>query len=385
MSSSWRQRVSRLHLWAPGMFDFRGGIQTYTRLLLEALADVLPDARIHVFLKNDVRGQHQLPPADNLRFAFAGGTPERLRTARFASQLAAAVLVDRPQLIVCTHANFSPAAARLAALVKSPHWVSAHGVEVWDIGNPRVAQGLASAQRVLCVSEHTRQRLAGTNGIGVDRLSLLPNTVDESRFAPGEPSPRIRGRFGIGPDQPVILTVNRLVAEESYRGYDVVLRAFPAIRAEIPDVRWIIGGKGNDAARLDNEIKRLGLQDCVHLTGFVPDEDLPDCFRSCDLFVMPSRLEGFGIVYLEAMACGKPALGGNADGARDALDHGRLGILVDPDDHAAMAAEIIRFLKGEHPNRLLYDPVRLRAEMLALYGPARFRARLEELLAESFA
>jgi glycosyltransferase involved in cell wall biosynthesis len=118
----------------------------------------------------------------------------------------------------------------------------------------------------------------------------------------------------------------------------------------------------------------------VTLTGFVPDAELPDYYNLCSLFAMPSKREGFGIVYLEAMACGKPALAGDRDGSRDALLDGEIGVLVDPDDVGAFGQAAVEVLSGRHPNRLLYDPAALRSRVVERFGPESFRDRLREIL-----
>ncbi len=118
------------------------------------------------------------------------------------------------------------------------------------------------------------------------------------------------------------------------------------------------------------------------LAGFVPDAELPDYYGLGDLFAMPSKREGFGIVYLEAMACGIPAIAGDRDGARDALVEGELGVLVDPDDVAEFARAAVEVLSGRHPNRLLYDPDELRRRVIERFGPESFRRRLGEIVAK---
>ncbi|MEL7006076.1 MAG: glycosyltransferase [Bacteroidota bacterium] len=127
--------------------------------------------------------------------------------------------------------------------------------------------------------------------------------------------------------------------------------------------------------QLDNE-----LEDCVTLTGFVPDEELCEHYRLCDLFVLPSKLEGFGIVYLEAMACGKPVVGGNQDGAVDALDHGNLGILVDPDDVAILSQTLIEMFEEKELDTSISESKEIREKMINLFGPANFQLRLAENL-----
>jgi len=114
----------------------------------------------------------------------------------------------------------------------------------------------------------------------------------------------------------------------------------------------------------------------------VPDEELSDHYNLCDVFAMPSKREGFGIVYLEALACGKPALGGNQDGAVDALCAGKLGALVDPDDIEAIAQSLIHMLQGTYPNPLMYQPEALRQAVIDTYGMEAFQRRLANLLRE---
>jgi glycosyltransferase involved in cell wall biosynthesis len=121
----------------------------------------------------------------------------------------------------------------------------------------------------------------------------------------------------------------------------------------------------------------------VTLTGFVPDEELVDHYNLCDVFAMPSKGEGFGIVYLEALACGKPTLGGNKDGAIDALCQGELGILVDPDDPNAIAQSLIQILQGTHPHPILYQPEVLRQKVIETFGFERFKQTLARLMQSS--
>ena len=154
------------------------------------------------------------------------------------------------------------------------------------------------------------------------------------------------------------------------------------IRQTISDVHYLIVGKGKDRPRIENLIEKLGLQDCVTLAGFIPDEQLSDYYNLCDLFAMPSKKEGFGIVYLEAMACGKPALGGNQDGAVDALCQGELGVLVNPDDIEEIAQTIIQILQGKYPNSLIYQPEELRKKVVDIFGFESFKQTLSSYMLE---
>lgn len=174
----------------------------------------------------------------------------------------------------------------------------------------------------------------------------------------------------------------RLAEAERYKGYDQILQALPTIRQSIPNIHYILVGKGSDRPRIENLITQLQLQDCVTLAGFVPDDELCDHYNLCDVFAMPSKREGFGIVYLEALACGKPTLGGNQDGAVDALCHGTLGALVDPDDIDAIAQTLIQILQGNYPNPVMYQPELLRQKVIETYGFEKFKQTLAGHLAD---
>ncbi|NEQ88442.1 MAG: glycosyltransferase family 4 protein, partial [Moorea sp. SIO2I5] len=171
---------------------------------------------------------------------------------------------------------------------------------------------------------------------------------------------------------------------EQYKGYDQILGALPQIRQRIPNIHYILVGKGDDRLRIEQLISQLQLQDCVTLTGYVPDEELAAHYHLCDVFAMPSKAEGFGIVYLEALASGKPALGGNQDGAIDALCHGELGVLVNPNDVNEIANNLIDILQDNYPNKLFYKPQLLRQKVFEKFGFQSFKKTLGYYLEQHF-
>lgn len=371
----------------PNLFGFKGGIQVYSAYFLKALQLLFPDACCHVFLMHDQRAMEisakdiaaQFP---HVQFHFAGRVPRRIRKSLYALQLIGYSLTQRPDLIISTHLSFTPVARIIKQWTKTPYWTVAHGVEAWNINRHSLQKGLQAADQVLPVSGYTRDRLLAEQQLVPERVCILPNTVDTQRFQITPKPTRLLKKLSLSVDQPVILTVNRLCAEESHKSYDLVLAALPSIRSYIPNVRYIIVGKGSDRARLEQSIIKQGLQENVTLAGFVPDDELCDYYNLCDVFAMPSKLEGFGIVYLEAMACGKPTMGGNQDGAVDALCRGRLGALVDPDDTEAIAHTLIKILQKNYPNPLMYQPEALRQAVVDTYGFDAFKQKLSVLLTD---
>jgi glycosyltransferase involved in cell wall biosynthesis len=262
----------------------------------------------------------------------------------------------------------------------APYILVAHGIDAWGITNASRRRALQKADLTLAVSNYTRDRLIQEVGLDPDRVRILPNTFAADRFAIAPKSPELLQRYGLRPDTPVILTVCRLEETERYKGYDQIIKAMPEILRLVPNARYLLVGRGSDRHRIEKLIAEAGVQDSVILAGFVPDEELAEHYNLCDIFAMPSQGEGFGIVYLEALACGKPVLAGNKDGSRDALADGELGLLVDPDDTAGIAAEIIRVLRREHWRQKNFHPELLRQRVIELFGFEAFKHAVTDLL-----
>ncbi len=136
------------------------------------------------------------------------------------------------------------------------------------------------------------------------------------------------------------MTVSRLASSERYKGQDRVIRILPRLRSEHPDIVYLVVGDGDDRPRLEALALECGVTEQVVFVGRVSQDELPDYFRLADVFVMPSTGEGFGIVFLEAMASGANVIAGNQDGSRDALGDGALGTLVAPDNLDELASAI---------------------------------------------
>ncbi len=365
------RRIEKLmgdvHVWVPDLFSLTGGIQAFSRYLINAIQAAPFAISLRGVIKNDLPGDIPDGLTAN-RFSGCGHWPVRLRAPRFALECLLHVWRERPKLIVSTHLNFGPI-ARIAKLrFGAPYVLVAHGVEAWQVNSAARLKALREANLVLAVSRYTRDRLIDEAGLDADRVKILPNTYDPSRFAIGPKPPRLLEKYGLQPQTPVILTVCRLDEAEGYKGYDQIIKALPQIRQEAPDARYLLVGKGTDRPRIEKLIAEAGVGDAVILAGYAPDDELSDYYNLCDIFAMPSRGEGFGIVFLEALACGKPVLAGNKDGSRDALADGELGLLVDPEDTSEIAAQIASVLRREHARRILFNPEMLRRRVAELFG-----------------
>jgi phosphatidyl-myo-inositol dimannoside synthase len=377
-----------VHFWVPNLFEFKGGIQVYLCDILAAIErlheqeDIIFN-NVIILDKLDSEKPERLFEQSYFSFKFTGQLPKVFQTLAFTIKALFSAWHYRPCLIVCGHLNFAPVAYLLYRFLGIPYWVLVYGVDAWDISDSYRCRALQAAEKVISISGYTRDRLIQEQGLPIENISLLPVTFNIARFQIKPKPSYLLTRHSLKAGQPIILTVARLADDEQYKGYDQVIRAIPLMRKKIPDIHYVLVGKGSDRPRVEALIDSLDLKDCVTLAGFVSDQEICDYYNLCDVFAMPSKGEGFGIVYLEALACGKPVVGGNQDGAIDALCNGELGILIDPDNVDEIACVLTEILQGKSSHPILYQSEVLRQKVNKIYGFNSFQANLLALLKES--
>lgn len=370
----------RYFLLFPNMFGFKGGIQVYSEYLLRALQILSPLAEYDVFLKYDRQPSTNSQFLSQTRFHCSGNLPRSLQNVFLAFSVLWLSIRKRPSLMISTHVNYSPICYWLKRLFGVRYWVVVHGLEGWNLSHQSQCLALSYADRVVAVSHYTRSRLLAEQQLDDSQVVVLLNTFEPSRFQIAPKPNYLLERYKLKAEQPIILTVTRLGKSARYKGYDRILQALVSVKKLIPDVHYVLVGKGDDTPRIKELISQLGLSDCVTLAGFVPDEELCDHYNLCDVFALPSKGEGFGIVYLEALACGKPVLAGNLDGAVDPLLGGKLGCLVEPDNVSAIASSLLQLLGKSYPNPLLFQRAKLRSQVIQLFAFEGFCSCLRELL-----
>jgi glycosyltransferase involved in cell wall biosynthesis len=275
--------------------------------------------------------------------------------------------------------NFGPAARIANRLFGIPYTLVAHGIDIHAGLPQRTIESIRGAARLIAVSEWTRARVLGLGGTDSAKIDILPNTFDEIRFSPGKKSRALLERYSLRPDEKIILSVARLESRERYKGYDRIVEALPRIIAQFGEVRFLIVGSGEDRSRVEQLARDLGVSSAVVFAGFVDSSELADHYRLADVFAMPSTGEGFGIVFLEAVGSGVPVVAGNRDGSVDALDNGRLGMLVDPLDVNAIADAVSAALE-RRGDALWFNPQALHEAASARFGHRAFVQKLSEVM-----
>lgn len=354
-------------LLSPELFLREGGIARILRLYLQALCGrAKADERVHSLVLNDPAG----PEPRLARYTGAqlgehvGCGRSKLAFVRHALRLG-----RRSGLIVCGHLHLLPV-ARLAQRFHPQlrYCLVAHGIEAWRPYSLLERWALLGADRILCVSEFTRgQMLHFLPALAPERLVVVPNTLDPC-FSAGT-----RATAATIPAGPRILTVGRLSSTDIPKGFDKLVEAMPAIRREHPAARLRVVGTGDDQPRLTALAHALGVADSVDFLGGVGDDVLHAEYAACDCFALPSRKEGFGLVYLEAMAHGKACIAARAGGAPEVINDA-VGVLVEYGDVPALAAAVSELVR--HPR----DSEVVRRHAATFAFPA-FQRRLDAALA----
>ncbi|MDP1581738.1 MAG: glycosyltransferase family 4 protein [Candidatus Didemnitutus sp.] len=309
-------------LLSPELFLGEGGIARIMRLYLKSLCELAaPSEPVVAIVLNDFPGHDSKLPRYSTPAlqAILGCSRSKWRFARATLSQA-----QRDARIVCGHLHQLPIAWLAQRLNPGlAYYLVAHGIEVWRPYSALEVRAMRGATAIWCISEYTRrQMLRFCPQLDPRRLVVVPNTFDPF-FTPTALPPTVPT-----PGAPKLLVVSRLATTDTYKGIDTVIEAMPAFLRQHPHAQLRIVGGGNDVPRLTALVAALHLQQAVTLTGIIDDAALRAEYANCDVFALPSRKEGFGLVYLEAMIYGKPCLGARAGGAPEVInDH--VGVLAD--------------------------------------------------------
>jgi phosphatidylinositol alpha-1,6-mannosyltransferase len=285
----------------------------------------------------------------------------------WGSTIAQIMLQERPRAVQLATVSEGYLGLWLRQWFKLPFVIYAHGNEILGVireGWPKPRLALQQADRVLANSQFTAE-LVQKVGVAPDRIDIVHPGCDVDKLRPLQPRPALREKLlGARYRSKVILTVGNLVAR---KGHDLVLRALPRVRQSVPDITYLIVGDGPYRAQLETLASSIGVRDYVIFASQIPDKDLTEIYALGDVFVMPSRaqleacdVEGFGLVFLEANACGKPVIGGRSGGIPDAIIDGQTGLLVNPHDQEDIALALIRLLTDSNLAHRLGEQGRLR-------------------------
>jgi phosphatidylinositol alpha-1,6-mannosyltransferase len=273
-------------------------------------------------------------------------------------------------LIICGHVHLLPAAWLAARRCGAKIVLMTYGLEVWTPMMWPTRYMLHRTDTVVAISAFTIKRMREWAVIPGDRIYLVPNGIDLSQYTPGPKNEELRKDLGLS-DGPVLLTLGRMDASEQAKGFDEVLEVLPSLLEDYPTLSYCLAGDGTDRARLELKARKLGVHKHCVFTGYVDEDVKLELYRLCDLYVMPSRLEGFGYVFLEALAAGVPVVASSVDGSKEAVRGGAWGGLADPHNRS----EVLNAIRAGLTHPKMPD----RSE-LNYFSKERFRARVWQAL-----
>ena len=258
---------------------------------------------------------------------------------------------QRPSLVVALHPHLAPVVAAMKLCAPSARTaIFAHGVEVWTPLPFLRRRSLRLADLVFAPSANTARQLAEQQGLPSEKIRRLPWSLGPE-FDSGAPVCAGSQPPDGFPRGRVILTVGRWDAREAYKGLDHLILAMPRLLQAVPDVHLVAIGSGTDVPRLQRLAQESGVASRVRFLSSLPQEDLWSAYAFCDVFALPSRGEGFGLVFLEAMSHGKPVVGGAHGGTPEIIENGVSGYLVQHGE-VAQLADCIRLLLADDTLRL---------------------------------
>jgi phosphatidyl-myo-inositol dimannoside synthase len=335
----------------------------YAALLLERALGKIAQADVPVL---------ELAPTDLSKPTL----PER---AIFVLRLGLAQLLNRRSWWLFNHVGIARAQNLIPPFARRPYGVLLCGIEVWDpdLGSDRKTV-LRNAVVRIAISRYTARRVIELHPeIGpviTCPLALLPAASVAATF-----DHALLGQIR----QASVLIVGRMSCAERYKGHDELLESWSSVVSQVPGAQLVIAGQGDDVTRLRGKAASLGLSNDVLFLGFVADGTLEALRQRVALFALPSRGEGFGLVYLDAMRAGLACIGGAHDAAADVIVHDETGILVDPNDREALAASIVGLLSA--PERRAAYGAAGKRRFEAEFTFERYCDRLRPILVDAFA
>jgi phosphatidyl-myo-inositol dimannoside synthase len=358
-----------------------GGVQEAGRQTARALS-AIPYAQgwqLEIFSLNDLRGSQNLSSTGRA-IPFYGFGRQKVRFVLAMINQGLSLRSKKLCFVLAGHPNLAPAAWGInlfSRVVKTI--VMTHGVEVWKRLPILRRVALERADLVLAPSESTTSKLVQVQQINRTKILKLPWPVN----------PDLLGMAGTPfnlplptdfPQGRVILTVGRWSSSERYKGLDDLIKATSELRKSFADLHLVVVGGGDDLPRLRRLATSTGIADSVYFLDRIPQEQLAACYANAYLFALPSTGEGFGLVFLEAMAFGQPIVATACGGALEVVVDGVNGLLISPHESWCLIDALGRLLRDESlRERLGQNGAKI---VRSKYGFEAFRDKLADILSD---
>ncbi len=365
-----RNEILFLNLYA---FSLTGGVEKVSRKFIYAIGQLLGTQHWMSYSMHDEKKDTDISYIAPNRYKTFGGAKLSFVASSFLKGI-------KSNVLVLSHVNLLPI-AKLIKLFRPKQKIImfAHGIEVWDTLPKWKTKFLQDKVQIWAVSNYTRDKMIAQHQISPQQIKVLNNSLSPFIQLPHhfEKPQHLLKKYQIGENVPVIFTLNRLSASEKYKGYDKVITALGKLKQQNQAFIYLLAGKADDAEhiRLTKLIEDNNLVNEVKMIGYLSEEELTPHFLLSDLFIMPSKGEGFGIVFIEAAAHGCKVIGGNIDGSTDALLNGQLGQLINPNEET----EILQAIQNALADKA-HQPHQQQQMTIEHFGFDSYLKKVKELL-----
>jgi len=314
-------KIDVLYL-VPQLMGKPGGIARYCSHICQALTEAGVTVRV-IALVDDFSAAKELHSQfTGISFQLCSGS-----RSRFIQCVIQSILTERPRIIFAGHVNFAFLAYSFARIINAKLVTFIYGVDVFEPLSMLRRYALHQSNSVISISQFTAQQSIEVNGVTPDQIHILNNCLDP-QFA--ELCQKKLCCNESRTQKLSLLTVARMSRAERYKGHEYVIRALPTLLQKFPNLVYDVVGGGDAQPELEELAKQYGVDQAICFHGVVSDAQLKQLYEQATVFIMPSRREGFGFVFLEAMAFGVPVIGGNQDATPEVILDGKTGYLVDP-------------------------------------------------------
>lgn len=359
-------------------FSKTGGIERFNKCFLRALADLDKQNTTYSYSISayDEKTDEKYFPADRYR-----GYSKN----KFGFIIHSVFAATKFDIIFLGHINMAVAGVIIKRLFPAKKVILiTHGIDVWRPLTGARSKILKIADNIFSVSNFTKSKLQSLHNVDDSKVTIFPNTIDPFFPIPDSVAPinTLDEKYGIREDDFVIYTLTRLSSTELYKGYDKVIEAVGQLVEKYPNIKYVIAGKydAGEKSRIDELVKRFGVESNIIFTGFLDERELVDHYRMADMYIMPSKKEGFGIVFIEALVCGLPVVAGNADGSVDALMKGELGTLVNPESVVEIKDAILNHISNNYRYKQ-QERINTRQKTLENFSFDMYKQRLQNFIA----
>lgn len=359
------------------VFGFTGGIEKVCRTICRSLYDLSLDKLVEptVHCMYDVNFSRDSRYLKKQQYQGFNGNRKHF----VIKSIYKGILSD---VVVLSHINLLSIGYLIKRFrPKTKVYLIAHGIEIWRKLPEAKLKALRRLDKIIAVSQFTAEKIKKEHKISEDKIMVLNNCLDPFYYFPkdfSKPKPLLK-RYNLAEDQTIIISLSRLSSSEKYKGYDNVIKIMPHLVKKNPKIMFLLAGKADEEEqlRLENLIAEYKIVNHVKLIGFVDEAEVTDHFLLSDIFVMPSKKEGFGIVFIEAMASGLRVVAGNKDGSVDALDNGKLGKLVDPDNLNEVENALSDLLDSPIDN---LQKIELQKNVFQVFNYEKYRDRIKDII-----